>query len=125
MVETGLLDIMSEFEEHEIYRDTYSTSQKVCPHCKFSCVDTVLLRQHIQNHKMKRFECRYCPYKTDKKGNMKVHIMIHTGEKPFSCDFCSYKATHRRSVLNHTLKKHYKNDRTLMSKNDLQALQQS
>ncbi|XP_035233337.1 zinc finger protein 271-like [Stegodyphus dumicola] len=35
--------------------------------------------------------CPYCSYATSHKGNLKKHIRIHTGERPFSCNICKKK----------------------------------
>ena len=33
----------------------------------------------------KPFKCELCGFMSSHRGNMKVHIYAHTGEKPFNC----------------------------------------
>ena len=35
-----------------------------------------------------KFGCPFCPKVVPYYGNMKVHIRLHTGEKPFECNNC-------------------------------------
>ena len=42
-----------------------------------------------------------CAFFSTNAGNLKQHILVHTGKKPFSCKQCEYKCT-----TNYNLKKH-------------------
>nr|XP_042895805.1 zinc finger protein 37A-like [Parasteatoda tepidariorum] len=38
--------------------------------------------------KYKRFACMYCSYTSTVKGNLKKHLHIHTGARPYKCGIC-------------------------------------
>lgn len=53
-------------------------------------------------NKSKRLQqCQFCPYTTSLTGNLKKHIRIHTGQKPFKCDVCSYACNQRHDLKIH------------------------
>ena len=58
-----------------------------------------------------KFRCPFCPKEVQgsSKGiraNMKRHIMIHTGEKPYKCEYCDFASNQKVSVERHTIKIH-------------------
>ncbi|CAL1299932.1 unnamed protein product [Larinioides sclopetarius] len=51
----------------------------------------------------KEHKCTFCPYTTWHKGNMKCHLLRHTGEKPFGCDVCPKRFASKSDLNRHAL----------------------
>ena len=53
--------------------------------------------------KRRRYQCQVCHRYLSRKGGLKRHNMIHTGERPFKCSMCDRSFTQQCHQLNHEL----------------------
>ena len=65
------------------------------------CTDTNVVFTATEDH-----ICPYCGKLCKIKGNLRHHVRIHTGAKPYSCRHCSQRFTHYGQLKTHLLKSH-------------------
>ncbi|KAJ3010852.1 UNVERIFIED_CONTAM: hypothetical protein HDU68_001945 [Siphonaria sp. JEL0065] len=59
-----------------------------CNYCQKLFVSSGNLKKHILIHTGQRpFKCSYCPSTFNQNIHLKIHERTHTGEKPYVCDF--------------------------------------
>ncbi|KAF8774056.1 Zinc finger and BTB domain-containing protein like [Argiope bruennichi] len=69
----------------------FQSEQKIIP----------LFLQSIVSNLSFRYKCSWCSYGTNIYSELKHHMYIHTGGKPFSCEICGKKFSHPTTLQMH------------------------
>ncbi|KAG7154338.1 Zinc finger protein 271-like 2 [Homarus americanus] len=48
--------------------------------------------------------CQFCTYSSPSRGDLKKHVRIHTGEKPYACPHCSYRCSDSSALSKHCVR---------------------
>ena len=93
------LDCLSQFHQKTnllwMKRVSIGSTRNRCNQCGYS---TVKKDDHLKMHMMvhsgeKPFVCKQCNYSCTTASILKRHMLTHSGEKPFVCTQCSYSST--------------------------------
>ena len=64
-----------------------------------------------------RYVCRWCGRTFDRISNLKRHVLLHSGIKPFKCLYCNYRAVQKVNVVQHVASRHRDEMRALLNNN--------
>ncbi|XP_026688654.1 zinc finger protein 513-like [Diaphorina citri] len=91
--------------------ETFNFLDFICRLCRLPLMNnTELIVEHCEMcpimarvDRSYRFICFACNYHTHTRERMRVHVRIHSGEKPYKCNYCDYASHQAVNVKRHTL----------------------
>ncbi|PRD27192.1 UNVERIFIED_CONTAM: zinc finger protein [Trichonephila clavipes] len=73
-----------------------------CTFCSYSTAYKGNLKTHMLVHTgERRYACSICKKSFSLKGNLKTHMRIHSGERPYECNVCNKKFTQQTALTSH------------------------
>ena len=61
-------------------------------------------KKTLNDAKKSLYSCDQCSYTSERKGNLKTHMLVHSNEKPFACEQCDLSYTTSLALKTHMLK---------------------
>ena len=88
-------------------KDGKPVEGKTCPFCPYTTARNDNLKKHIRIHTgEKPYVCPHCPFSCAQQQNLKSHMRKHTGENAFSCPSCDFKCNRRDKYISHIMTYH-------------------
>jgi len=81
----------------------FQEKEYVCPTCGFTTKRQNNYNSHLSIHGPRKHKCNHCEKAFKNQPALKVHMRIHTGEKPYACKICDARFHKHSGLSRHNL----------------------